>query len=167
MTEITTYRYAVSGEWGYAWYAGRVPVGGCSCQISMSSAVRITGDEVLWYSQFGIGTQIMPGVSRRVNDNRTGREVYRLIFWQPGLFFVAAAPDRGKVTLNVEERNGMYLFGEAGMPVAAITERIAGAEWIPPSRYELQPVFRTTFFEGDSSEGFRLMVLSFPALKMI
>ena len=117
MTEITTYRYAVSGEWGYAWYAGRVPVGGCSCQISMSSAVRITGNEVLWYSQFGIDNMIVPGTSRQVKDNQTGLEVYRLVFWQPGKYEVRTK----EASACAEIRNGIYLFGRPLMPVTAMT----------------------------------------------
>ena len=162
---IITYRYSVTGEWGYAYYAGKQPVGGCNCQISKSSMVRVIGDNVVWYSSCGLDTEIVPGISRRVNDNRTEKEVYRLIFWQPGLFVASARTENGTASVMIEERNGMYLFGEAGMPVAAITERITEAEWIPPHPYELEPVFKTTFFEGVDSEGFRLMVLSFPALR--
>lgn len=167
LLEIISYRFSVSAEWGYAYYAGTVPLGGTSCQVSTSSTVRITGESLVWYSQFRIMTDIVPGISRRVKDNMTEREVYRIIFWQPGLYQVAAETERGRASLNVEERKGMYLFGEPGMPVAAITERIQEAEYIPPSRYSLEPVFRTTFFDGDTSEGFRMMILSFPALKMI
>ena len=69
--------------------------------------------------------------------------------------------------MTVEERNNMYLFGRNGMPVAAITERISEAEWIPSSGMLIEPAFRTTFFENEDSPGFMMLVLSFPAVKMI
>ena len=97
----------------------------------------------------------------------TGEELYRIIFWQPGLYEIAARTDTGGWSMTVEERNGMYLFGKAGMPVSAITEWISEAEWIPPSGIQPEPVFRTRFFEQEDSPGFMMMVLSFPAMKMI
>ncbi len=167
MLKVVSYRFSISGEWGYSYYAGTTPLGGTNCQAGTASMVRIIGDDLVWYSRFGVDTELVPGISRRINDNMSGKEVYRLIFWNRNLFEVAAETEGGHVSLNVEERNGMYLFGEPGMPVAAITERITEAEWVPESGIRMEPVFLTTFFEGAASEGFRMMVLSFPALKMI
>ena len=69
--------------------------------------------------------------------------------------------------MTVEERNGMYMFGRNGMPVSAITERISETEWVPPAGLQVEPAFQTRFFEQEDSPGFMMMVLSFPALKMI
>lgn len=167
MTTIVSYRFSETGAWGYFYYAGRTPVGGTDCQLSTKSTVTITGDGLLWYSSFGILTDLMPGISRRVNDNLSGKELYRIIFWRPGLYEISSRTERGDWALNVEERDGMYLFGAPGKPVAAITERTEEANWIPPSRMQLKPAFRTNFFEEEDNTVFRMMVLSFPALKMI
>ena len=61
----------------------------------------------------------------------------------------------------------MYFFGRAGMPVSAITERIIETDWNPLAGMQIEPVFRTRFFEQEDSPGFLMMVLSFPAMKMI
>ena len=53
------------------------------------------------------------------------------------------------------------------MPVSAITERIIETDWIPLAGMQIEPVFRTRFFEQEDSPGFLMMVLSFPAMKMI
>lgn len=70
---------------------------------------------------------IVPGVSRKVKDSRTGEEVYRIIWWQPDLCEVRA---RDKFVL-AEIRDGNYLFAEPGAPVAAMTERKAGDKTMP------------------------------------
>ena len=100
------------------------------------------------------------GTSRQVKDNQTGLEVYRIIFWQPGKYEIRTA----ETSRYTEIRNGIYLFGKPLMPVTAMTERIGEAEWIPPKNAEVEPYFRTTFYE-DVNEAYRMMVLSFPALR--
>ena len=158
---ITSYRLSVTGMWRYSFYDGYTQIGETSSDIALTSTVRVSGEEIDWYSQFGIDRQIVPGVSRRVKDNRTGEELYRIIYWQPGIYeFTAKAPS-GIWTMLMEERDGKYMFGQQGMPVIAITERTQEAEWTPPN---MEPVFQTKFFEP-VSEGLRMMVLSFPAMK--
>ena len=167
MTDVISCRLSVNGAWGYAYYQDEKLIGKTTGQISTSSTVRVEGEDTEWYSSFNIDTEIIPGVSRRVKDNRTGEELYRIIFWRPGLYEISARTDTGGWSMTVEERNGMYLFGRAGMPVSAITERINETDWTPPDGKEFEPVFITRFFEQEDSPGFLMMVLSFPAMKMI
>ena len=167
MTEIISYRLSATGVWGYSYYHGREYVGQTTCQIGRSSTVRIIGQNIVWYSPFRIDTDIVPGVSRRIKDNMTEQELYRIIFWRPGLYEFYARTAAGDRSMTVEERNGMYLFGQAGMPVAAITEKIRENAWIPPSGMRTEAAFRTVFYELENNHAFLLAVLSFPALKMI
>ena len=161
MTEIITYRLSDTGWWGYEFYdAGRNRIGSVSAAVSPSSPVLIDGGDIVWYSQFGIDSMIVPGTSRQVKDNQTGMEVYRIVFWQPGKYEVRTA----KTSVYAEIRNGVYLFGRPLMPVTAMTERIAEAEWIPPRNAEVVPYFKTTFFE-EVNGAYMMMALSFPALR--
>ena len=167
MTDIISYRLSATGFWGYSYYLGSAYIGETTCRISTSSTVRVAGDEIDWYSQFRIDADIVPGVSRRIKDNLTGDELYRIIFWQPGLFEFSARTETGDWSMIAEERNGMYLFGRNGMPVSAITERVTETDWIPPTGLQIEPAFKTRFFERENNPGFMMMVLSFPAMKMI
>ena len=167
MTEVISFRLSATGVWGYSFYRGGLYLGEAACQIGRASTVRIIGEDIVWYSQFMIDTDIVPGVSRRIKDNMTEKELYRIIFWRPGLYEFYARAERGDWSMTVEERNGMYLFGKSGMPVSAITERIAPAELVTPVGKQAEPAFRTSFFEQEDRPGFLMLVLSFPALKMI
>ena len=167
MSDIISYRFSASGVFGYSYYQGRLFVGETRCRIGRDTTVIITGEDIAWYSPFSLAIDIVPGVSRRINDNRTSEELYRVIFWRPGLYEFAARTESGIWSMTVEERNNMFLFGQQGMPVAAISERIEDTEWLPPTGMQIEPAFRTAFFEQQNNPGFRMMVLSFPALKMI
>ena len=112
-----------------------------SSVLAPSAAVRIEGGPIRWYSRFDIDTRIVPGIGRKIKDNRTGDEVYRIIFWQQGLYQVRTADDR---SVQVEIRKDAYLFGKPMMPVTAMTERITEADWIPANHMEVEPYFRTT-----------------------
>lgn len=161
MTEIITYRLYETGRWGYEFYdAGRNRIGSVNAVIATSSPVLIEGPVLCWYSQFGIDSMIVPGTSRQVKDNRTGLEVYRIVFWQPGKYEVRS----GEESVHAEIRNGIYLFGKPLMPVTAMTERITEAEWLPPKNMNVEPYFRTTFFEN-VNKAYMMMALSFPALR--
>ena len=161
MTKIITYRLSEAGRWGYEFYdEGRNRIGSVNSAVATSSPVLIEGPETCWYSQFSLANMIVPGTSRQVKDNQTGREVYRLIFWQPGKYEVRTE----EVSEYAEIREGIYLFGKPLMPVTAMTERIREAEWIPPKNQDVEPYFTTTFFE-DVSEAYLMMALSFPALR--
>ena len=161
MTEIITNRLSGTGRWGYEIYdAGQNRIGSVSSVVATSSPVLIEGGDICWYSLFSIDSMIVPGTSRQVKDNKTELEVYRLVFWQPGKYEV-----RTKETSEYAEiREGIYLFGKPLMPVTAMTERISEAAWVPPKNMNVEPYFRTTFFE-DVNEAYRMMVLSFPALR--
>lgn len=168
MLEIISYRLSATGVWGYTYYQGREHIGETACEIGRSATVRITGEDIAWYSPFRIVTDIVPGVSRRVRDNQTEEELYRVIFWRPGLYELTARTDAGENwSMTAEEVNGRYMFVRPGGPVAAVTERLQEAEWIPPTGTRIEPAFRTRFYEQQDSPGFLMMVLSFPALKMI
>lgn len=163
MTEIITYRLSATGVWGYEfYYPDRTLIGSAGSAVAPFAPVRIEGRGLSWYSRFDIDTRIVPGTSRRVKDNGTGEEIYRIVFWQPGLYQIRTVDDR---SVQVEIRKEAYLFGKPLMPVTAMTERITDAEWIPPKSVEVEPYFRTTVFE-DISDEYLLTVLSFPALRM-
>ena len=104
-------------------------------------------------------TEIVPGVSRKVKDNRTGEEVYRIVWWKPDLYEVRTK----EKSLQVEIRNGSYLFGDPMMPVTALTERVHGEGRLVRGM-EAEKWFRTVFFDP-VSEGYMMMALSFPALR--
>ena len=167
MKEVISYRLSATGIWGYSYYHDREYIGETACQIGRNSTVRVIGEDIIWYSSFTIDTDIVPGVSRRIKENLTDQELYRIIFWRPGLYEFTARTDTGDWNMTVEERNGMYLFGQSGMPVSAITERISESKWTPATDMQIEPAFKTTFFEREDSPGFMMMILSFPALKMI
>ena len=158
---ITSYRLSATGMWRYSFFENHTRIGEASSDIALTSTVRISGNDIDWYSQFGIDQQVVPGVSRRVKDNRTGEELYRIIYWQPGMYEFTARTPAGIWTMLAEERNGMYLFGQHGMPVLAITERMKEADWAPVN---MEPFFQTRFFDPVSN-GLKMMVLSFPAMK--
>ena len=163
MREIITYRLSATGVWGYEFYhPDRTLIGSVSSVVAPSAAVRIEGGPIQWYSRFDIDTRIVPGTGRKVKDNRTGDEVYRIIYWQQGLYQVRSADDR---SVQVEIRKDAYLFGKPMMPVTAMTERITEADWVPANHMEVRPYFRTTVYE-EISEEYLMMVLSFPALRM-
>ena len=163
MKEIITYRLSATGVWGYEFYhPDRTMIGSVSSVVAPSAAVRIEGGPIQWYSRFDIDTRIVPGTGRKVKDNRTGDEVYRIIYWQPGLYQVRTTDDR---SVQVEIRKDAYLFGNPMMPVTAMTERITEADWTPANHLEVKPYFMTTVYEKISEE-YLMMVLSFPALRM-
>ena len=162
--EIITFRISATGVWGYDFYRAdnRLQVGSVRGLVMPSAQARIESANIHLYSSFDLDTTIIPGTGRRVKDNATGEEVYRLIYWRPGLYQVRSRTD----SVDVEIRNGQYLFGIPGNPVTALTERCGGAvPWAPEYRYmDAEPYFRTVFFE-DVSEGYAMMALSFPALR--
>ena len=160
--EIVTYRITRTGVWGYEFFdTERNQIGFVRNGMSRSEPVRIEGEGISWFSLFGLDHTIVPGTGRRVKDNRTGMEVYRIIFWQPGLYEVR--PAEGD-SVQVEIRDGAYLFGPPQMPATALTQRIGEAVWIPPRGPEIVPYFHTTVYE-DVSPAYLMMVLSFPALR--
>ena len=162
MTEIITCRLVSTGAWGYAFYdGGGERIGSVDAASAPSAPVRIEGPGISWYSRFSIDTMIVPGTSRRVMDDRTGGEVYRLIYWRPGLYEVRTP----ETSVQAEIREGTYLFGKPFMPVTAMTERTAGTERVPERRgTEILPAFRTKVFDR-ISDSYLMMVLSFPALR--
>jgi len=161
MTEIITYRISSTGVWGYEFYdSGGKSIGLVSAVVSSSSPVRIESRSFHWYSRFDMDTTVIPGIGRRVMDNASGKEVYRLIYWHREFY---QARSRNE-TIGIEIRNDAFLFGNNGMPVTAMTERISRAGRTLRSGAEAEAYFRTTFYE-DVSEAFALMALSFPAMR--
>ena len=162
MKEITTYRLIGSGVWGYEFYdADRNQIGFVRNGLSNSEPVRIAGEGIDWYSRFGLDTTIVPGTGRKVKDNRNGCELFRIIYWQPGLYQIRTVAGD---SVQVEIRDGAYLFGPPGVPVTAMTHRISEAEWIPPAGTEILPYFRTIVYEAVSPD-YLMIILSFPALR--
>ena len=146
---------------GYEFYdAGRNRIGSVSTAVTPSSPALIEGID--WYSTFSMEHTIVPGTGRWVKDNQNGMEVYRIIFWKQGMYQVRTADNH---SVQVEIREGDYLFGKPEMPVTAVSRRTQKADWDPGYKdMDVAPCFRTTFYE-DVSEAYRMMVLSFPALR--
>lgn len=159
MTEIITYRLSATGIWQYEFCREGETIGNVSSVISLREPARIDGPEISWYSRFDVDTDIVPGVSRKVKDNRTGEEVYRIVWWRPNLYEVRT---RDK-SIQAEIRNGSYLFGDPGMPVTAMTERMNGESRLVRGM-EAEMWFRTLFFDP-VGDGYMMMALSFPALR--
>ena len=101
---------------------------------------------------------IVPGISRKVRDNATGEEVFRIVYCQPGFYRMI----HGESNILVERLERAYLFGVQGMPVTAMTERIEEWPWNPPNA---EPYFVTKFFEENVSRELLFAVLAFPALR--
>ena len=162
MTEIITYHLTATGVWGYEFYStDRKLIGSVYSVVAPSAPVRIESRELKWYSRFDIDTKIVPGTGRRVKENQTGEEIYRIIYWQPGLYQVRSA---GGQSVQVEVQDGRYLFGQPEKPVTAMTFRIEEADWMPSYALDVRPWFRTILYE-DVNDAYLMMVLSFPALR--
>ena len=159
MTEIITYRLSATGIWQYEFCREGETVGNVSSVISLREPVRIEGPEISWYSRFDVDTDIVPGISRKVKDNRTGEEIYRIVWWRPNLYEVRTR----EKSIQAEIRNGSYLFGDPGMPVTAMTERLSGESRLVRGM-EAEMWFRTLFFDP-VGDGYMMMALSFPALR--
>ena len=160
MVEIITYRLSVTGIWQYDFRLDGALFGKVSFTVSASEPVRIEkSPDLSWYSRFDLDTEIIPGTSRRVKSNKTGNEVFRIVWWRQDLYEIRA----GEKSVFAEIRNGNYLFGLPRMPVTAMTERARG-DSILIRGMEAESCFRTTFFEPVSTE-YMMMVLSFPALR--
>ena len=160
MEPVLSFRMTGTGIWGYRFYQQNNLIGSTTGTVASSSVARIEAPGISWYSPFNVDTIIISGVSRQVKDNQTGDEVYRIVYLQPGYYRMMNMQNG----LTVERRNDMYLFGEPGMPVLAMTERIHECSWIPPEA-NLEPFFKTTVFEEAIPDRLLLAVLSFPALR--
>ena len=156
--EIVSFRAAGTEAWEYRFYEGRLFLGSVSCVLKQNAAVRITAPGISWHSSFNMDSTIVPGISRKVNENTVGDEVYRIVYCQRNYYRMV----RGDSSILVERRNGAYLFGSEGMPVTAITERIEDWSWRQPG---IEPYFVTKFYGGKISREYRLAVLAFPALR--
>ena len=89
MSEIITYRLIGTGVWGYEFFdAERSQIGFVRNGMSRSDLVRIEGEGISWFSLFGLDSTIVPGISRKVKDSKSGQEIYQIVFWQPGLYAV-------------------------------------------------------------------------------
>ena len=156
MDPIITYRQTGTGIWCYHFYTGKELVGKVSCALSLLSTVRVEMVPVSWYSTFHADTQVFPGVSRKVMDDRTEREVYRIVFCEPGYYRLMSPSG----SLLVECRENAFLFGNPGKPVLAMTERISECAWVPVG----EPFFRTVVYD-DVTEEVLVAMLTFPALR--
>ena len=159
LTEIITFRLSVTGVWQYEFCLDGETVGNVASVVSLREPARIEGRNLSWYSRFDMDADIVPGVSRKVKDNLTGEEVYRIVWWRPNLYEVRTK----KSSVQVEIRNGSYLFGDPMRPVMALTERVSGESRLVRGM-EAEKWFRTVFFEP-VSDGYMMMTLSFPALR--
>ncbi len=156
MDPIITYRQTGTGLWRYHFYTGKEYIGKVSCALSLLSTVRVEVEPVSWYSTFHADTLVFPGVSRKVMDDHTEREAFRIVFCELGFYRLMSADS----SLLVECRDNAFLFGNPGQPVLAMTERISECAWVPAG----EPVFRTIAYEDISAE-VRAAIVSFPALR--
>lgn len=162
MKEIITYRLSGTGVWVYEFFdAARNRIGSVGSEIAPVAPIRINGDGFSWYSQFNMDNTIVPGTGRQVKDSRTGAELYRVIYWRPGLYQIRHTDG---TSMQVEIREGRYLFGNPLEPVTAMTLRIESADWKPSYAVDVRPWFRTVIYEDISPEE-TLTLLSFPALR--
>lgn len=159
MKQIVAFRLTATGVWGYRFYDGKMLIGTISSLVGLTSTVRVEAAGFEWYSTFHMDNTIIPGISRRVKDNRNGEDVYRIIYCQPEFYRLM----KNSEGLLVERRNGAYLFGNQGMPVLAMTERIESWPWTPGADYE--PYLLTTVYEDNVTEELLMAILSFPALR--
>lgn len=159
MKEFITYRLSATGLWQYEFRLDGEEFGKAMLRVAPFEPVRIEGCEISWYSRFDLDTEIIPGVSRRVKDNKTGEEVFRIIWWRPGFYEIRTKDSQ----VLAEIRNGCYLFGQPGAPVTAMTERTKG-EPIRIRGLEAEACFRTSFFDP-VSPAYTMIALAFPALR--
>ena len=159
MTEIFTYRLSATGIWRFEFCRSGEVFGYVASVVSPREPARIEGPGISWYSRFDMDTEIVPGVSRKVKDNRTGEEIFRIVWWRPELYEVRTK----EKSIQVEIRNGSYLFGTPLMPVTAMTERRTGDSRLVLG-LEAEMRFRTLFFDP-VGDGYLMMVLAFPALR--
>ena len=159
LTEIVTYRLAATGVWQYEFCLDGKTFGSVASVVSLQEPARIEGKNISWYSRFDMDTDVVPGISRKVKDNRTGEEVYRIIWWKPNLYEIRTR----EKSVQVEIHDGRYFFGTPLMPVTALTERTAGESRLVRGM-EAERWFRTAFFEP-ASDIYMMMALSFPALR--
>ena len=130
MQELITYRLTGRSVWGYEFFdSERSQIGFVRNGLSSMEPVLIEGAGFSWYSLFSMDQTIVPGTSRRIKDNRNSQEVFRIIFWQRGLYQVVS--DAGE-SVQAEIRDGDYLFGLPESPAIAMTRRISEADWVPP-----------------------------------
>ena len=113
MEPIITYRLTETGIWSYHFYSGRKMIGKATSVLSLSSLVRIESSSVSWYSTFHVDTEIFPGISRKVMDDRTGLEVYRVIFCEPGFYRMDRRGDEPAGGMP-GERISVWQSGRAG-----------------------------------------------------
>ena len=158
MTEIITYRLSATGIWQYEFCRDGETVGSVASVVSLREPARIEGPGISWYSRFDMDTEIVPGVSRKVKDNRTGEEVFRIIWWRPNLYEIRMR----EKSLQAEIRDGSYLFGDPMKPATALTERTRGEGRLVRGM-EAERWFRTVFFDP-VDERYMMTALSFPAL---
>lgn len=158
MDPIVSFRLTDTGAWGYRFFEGRQHLGSVSCVLMPNATVRIEAKGISWYSSFNMDNTIVPGISRKVKENNTGEEAFRIVYCQPGFYRMI----RGESNILVERREGAYLFGVQGMPVTAMTERIEEWAWKPA---DAEPYFVTRFYEENITREFLLAVLAFPALR--
>ena len=159
MKQIVAFRLTATGVWGYRFYYGDQLIGTISSLVGPTSTVRVEAPGIAWYSTFHMDNTIVPGISRRVKDNRNGEDVYRIIYCQPEFYRMMKDGE----SLLVERRNGAYLFGKQGMPVLAMTERTESWPWMPGPGYE--PYLLTTLYEDNVTDRLLMAILSFPALR--
>ena len=159
MEPLITYRLTGTQVWSYHFFAGRQMIGKASYVLSLSPVVRIESPVVSWYSMFQMNTDsdILSGVSRKVMDDRAGKEAFRIVYCEPGFYRILG----GNVNLLVECRDEAHLFGNPGQPVMALTERIREWSWVPVG----EPFFMTTVYERNVPMKLLSAILAFPVLK--
>ena len=111
MDPIISFRLTNTGAWGYRFFEGRQHLGSVSCVLMPNATVRIEAKGISWYSSFNMDNTIVPGISRKVKENNTGEEAFRIVYCQPGFYRMI----RGESNILVERREGAYLFGVQGM----------------------------------------------------
>lgn len=160
--KLTGYHYSVTGASGYPFYEDQIE----RCVINRFALptfpVAIHGFGHEWISEFDPKDTVVPGMVRRVADNKSGETVCQIIF---------AGVDRYEILLN-DERVAVHINGGsyAFFSGEAIVARIESAREIPadvPEKlrdYDCELVCRATLSEPMKPE-LVLAILSFPLLR--
>ncbi len=157
MEPVITYRLTGTGVWSYYFYTGQKPLGKVSCALSLLSTVLVETDSFSWHSTFHADTMVFPGVSRKVIDDQSDREIFRIVFCEPGFYRLMSAEG----SLLIECRNNAFLFGNPGQPAIAMMERIQECSWIPKG----EPFFQTRIYEENIHDKLLIAMLAFPAMR--
>ncbi len=88
---LTGYRFEANGVYGYDFYKSADKI----CSVSRSDArlapVTVQGNSIRWISDFDNFITICPGLTRSINDESTGKEVFKIVYEAQGKYRITEA----------------------------------------------------------------------------